>query len=102
MFTSWFCLEFCAARRYSARKKQCVPGTHFPFRMGLALLGGFIETVGRKVCLPGHFSADLDGSVFRDGNSITGFDRLEELVPEQVDGDDAAVIPDIIHQQPGI
>ena len=62
-------------------------------------LGGLVKTAQRKFCPLGRNSADFDSSVFLDGDWITGFDRLKEIVSEQVDGDDASVIPDVIHQQ---
>ena len=47
-------------------------------------------------------SAYLHRAVLVDGDRITRFDVVEELVPEQVDRDDAAAVPDVIHQQSGI
>ena len=70
--------------------------------MGPAAPGDFIETAGRKVCcLLGRCSADLDGPVLVDGDRVTGFDCLKELVAEQIDRDDAAVVPDVINQESG-
>jgi hypothetical protein len=45
------------------------------------------------------FLADLDGSVFVNRDRVTRIDRLEEVVAQKIDRDDAAAVPDVIDDQ---
>ncbi len=44
---------------------------------------------------------DNDGAVRVNGDWIAGVHRLEKLVAEQVDCDDALLVPDVLHEEAG-